>query len=132
MWYRLPDNIIQERTAILQKKKGIPKTIRAILATAVFAAVLYGISFLNEVLQRNTGKNNPGQSFSLQNASVPALIAIFLATAIFMYFLLVKNRKAPIIFICYDCQEPFHAQAACPACGSSNVSDIRFAEWVEK
>ncbi len=109
--------------------KGIPKIVRSIMATAVYAAVLYGISWLNGLGQAD--KIKPGESFNLHNASALSLVAVFIATIAFMYFLLVKNRKPPVIFICYDCQEPFHAQAACPACGSTNVSDIRLAEWIE-
>ena len=93
-------------------------------------AVLYGISVLNGLIQGN--KIKPGESFNLHNASALSLMAVFIATIAFMYFLLVKNRKPPVIFICYDCQEPFHVQPVCPACGSSNVSDIRFAEWKEE
>lgn len=129
MWHRLPDDVIQERPNLPGKKPGVPRIVQSILATALFVAVLFGIAFLNGVLQGD--KIKPGESFNLQNASALSLMAVFVATIAFMYFLLVKNRKPPAIYICYDCQEPFHAQATCPACGSKNISDIRFAEWIE-
>jgi hypothetical protein len=125
MWRRLPDNIIQERTEAFERNKGMPRIARGIFATLLFTAVLYGISHLNN-------SDKAGQTFNLQNASVLSLISIFIATVLFMYFLLVKNRKPPVIFICYDCQEPFHVRETCPACNSTNISDIRFAEWIEE
>lgn len=130
MWHRLPDDIIQERVNALETKRGVPRVAQSIIATAVFLAVLFGISYLNGLLQGD--KIKPGESFKLHNASALSLMAVFIATIAFMYFLLVKNRKPPVIFICYDCQEPFHARPSCPACGSANVSDIRFAEWIEE
>lgn len=129
MWHRLPDDIIQERTKLLEKKQGLPRIVQSIIATAIFVAVLFGISYLNGLMQGD--KIKPGENFNLHNASALSLMAVFIATIAFMYFLLVKNRKPPVIFICYDCQEPFHAQPTCSACGSANVSDIRFAEWTE-
>ncbi len=123
MWRRLPEDIVQERSKAFAQKKGLPRTARGILAALLFVAVLSGISYLNDV--------SSGKSFNLHQAPAWALICVFIATVLFMYFLLVKNRKPPVIFICYDCQEPFHAQPKCPACNSANISDIRFAEWVE-
>jgi|GEM_PF-3396718 len=131
MWRKIPDGVIQEIAHdIKEKKPGLPRTVQSIIATLVFMAVLYGIAHLNAILQAD--KIKPGESFNLHNASAFSLMAVFIATIAFMYFLLVKNRKPPVIFICYDCQEPFHAQPTCPACGSANVSDIRFAEWTEE
>ena len=51
MWHRLPDDIIQERTKLLEKKQGLPRIVQSIIATAIFAAVLFGISFLNGLMQ---------------------------------------------------------------------------------
>jgi hypothetical protein len=130
MWRKLPEDAIQQRAKDIEKKPRIPRLIQSAIATVIFVTVLYGISYLNGVLQGD--KIKPGQSFNLQNASALSLLAVFVATIGFMYFLLVKNRKRPVIFICYDCEEPFHAQPTCPACGSANVSDIRFAEWIEE
>lgn len=128
MWRRLPEDVIRDRTALIQKQKqALPRWVQAFIAVMVYAAVLCGILFLNHKI-----KGSGDFSLSLQNASLTTLIAVFVATAAFMYFLMVKSRKAPVIFICYDCDEAFHIAETCPACHSSNVSDIRFAEWTEQ
>lgn len=127
MWHRLPDTIIAERTAAIKHGNKIPKFVRALIATVIFGAALYGISYLDALWQRRPA----AMVFNLQNASLPALLAVFAATAAFMYFLIVKNRKVPVIFICYSCEEAFHAAPTCPACSGTDVSDIRFAEWKE-
>ena len=129
MWRSLPGDVIEERTRLIAARKTIPRLAASAIATAAFVAVLYGISILNSWIQG--AKIKPGEPFNLHNASALSLMAVFVATIAYMYFLLVKNRKPPVIFICFDCQEPFHAQPQCPACGSSHVSDIRFAEWIE-
>lgn len=126
MWRRLPDNIIHERTALIEKqKKSLPRWAQALIAFAVYVAALAGILYLNSIAQKTEF------SFSLQNASVTTLVAVFAATAAFMYFLMIKSRKPPVIFICYSCEEAFHVAAACPVCNSADVSDIRLAEWIE-
>lgn len=128
MWRRLPEEIVRERTVLIEKQKQAPpRWLQALIALAVYAAVLFGILYWNHIL-----KGNADFSLNLQNASLTTLIAVFAATAVFMYFLMVKSRKAPVIFICYDCDEAFHAAASCPACNSANVSDIRFVEWLEE
>ncbi|MBX3722721.1 MAG: hypothetical protein KF713_12840 [Turneriella sp.] len=127
MWRRLPEAVVAERAAIIARENKIPKLARALIATFVFAATLYGISYLDALWQRRPA----AAEFNLQNASLPALLAVFAATAAFMYFLIVKNRKTPVIFICYSCEEAFHAAPTCPACSGTDVSDIRFAEWIE-
>lgn len=130
MWRRLPESAAQEIAGFIAKKPLLPRPLLALLATFLFIGAIAGILFLNNVLQTGAGKA-PAQPFSLQNASLTSLIAIFAVTALFMYFLMVKNRKRPVVFVCYDCEEAFHAAAVCPACQSGNVSDIRFAEWIE-
>lgn len=119
---------MRDRAALVEKQKQAPpRWLQALIAVVVYAAVLWGILYLNHIL-----KGNQDFSLSLHNASVTTLIAVFAATAVFMYFLMVKSRRAPVIFVCYDCNEAFHAAAACPACGSVNISDIRFVEWIEE
>jgi succinate dehydrogenase hydrophobic anchor subunit len=115
MWHKLPENIIQERIQGFEKKPGIPKLVQNILGTALFLIAVYGISVLDNSLALSRGKDSQPQGFSLQNASAVALVLIFITTAFFMYFLLVKNRKTPVIYVCMDCEEPFHAEPACPA-----------------
>ena len=128
MWRRLPEDVMRDRAALIEKQKQAPpRWLQALIAVVVYAAVVCGILYLNHKI-----KGSADFSLSLQNASLTTLIAVFIATAAFMYFLMVKSRKAPVIFICYDCDEAFHIATTCPACNSGNVSDIRFAEWIEQ
>jgi hypothetical protein len=132
MWHRRPDTKLQEQEILAGQKKGIPRFMQAILAVLIYVAVLVGISYLNGFFPGPVSPEKQGLAFKLENASALTLVAVLIATVFFMYFLLVKNRKPLVIFICFDCQEPFHAQPSCPACGSANVSDIRLAEWIEE
>lgn len=129
MWHKLPDNILREKLASLEQKPKIPRLLQTALAMAVFFGLLCAVAWLDEAMGWRKGKQVNG--FSLHNASAVALVLVFIVTAFFMYFLLVKNRKVPVIYICFDCSEAFHAQPSCPACSSTNVSDIRLVEWRE-
>ncbi|MFO1469588.1 MAG: hypothetical protein U1F27_00950 [Turneriella sp.] len=77
MWRKLPEAVIQQKAKDIEKKPRIPRIIQSVIATVVFVAVLYGISYLNSILQG--GKNIPGASFNLQNASALSLLAVFVA-----------------------------------------------------
>ena len=132
MWHRLSDDIIQARTRLVEKKPVVPRWLQSVIAVILFGAFFYALSYLSETYGWFTAQNKAGQALSLQNASWTTLATVFIVTVIFAYFLLIKNRKPPVIFICYDCQEAFHAAANCPECNRSNISDIRFAEWIEE
>lgn len=131
MWHRLPEDIIREKSKHFEKPPKIPRIVQTVFGTVIFLALLFAIAYFDKALGWRTGSDKPGQGFSLHNASAAALVSVFVVTAFFMYFLLVRNRKTPVIYVCFDCEEPFHAQATCPACQSSNVIDIRLAEWRE-
>lgn len=131
MWHRLPADVIAGRDHSNEMKKSPPGFLYALIYTMIFIAALVAITYLDEALGLGTAKHQHGEAFSLKNASPLSLVLVFAATALFAYFLLVKNRPRQIVFICYDCQEAFHAAEKCPNCGSTNVSDIRFAEWRE-
>ncbi len=134
MWQSLPKEVIQQRTKEITtaKRRELPKSVAAIIATLLFIGGLFAIAYLDQHFGPRGVEIKTDQPYSLLNASLPALIAIFGATVIYMYFLFVKNRRVPVVYVCFDCQEAFHAQATCPECNSTHVSDIRLAEWVEE
>lgn len=129
MWHKLPDDIVREKAKTFERKPKIPRLVQTILGTAVFLALLFAIAWLDETM--GWRKEKQAQGFSLHNASAIALGLVFIVTVLFMYFLLVKNRKTPVIYVCFDCEEAFHARPTCPVCQGTNVSDIRLAEWKE-
>lgn len=131
MWRPLSNERAKLRESAAANERTFPKFVAAFFATIIFIAALFGIAYLDQRFGSRSSMSRSDAPYSLQNASMPALLSIFGATVMFMYFLFVKNRRAPVIYICYDCQEAFHAQTTCPACKSSRVADIRNAEWVE-
>jgi len=133
MWHALPKEVIQQRTNEIAavKRRELPKSVAAIIATLLFIGGLFAIAYLDQQFGPRAVEIKTDQPYSLQNASLPALISVFGATVIYMYFLFVKNRRVPVVYVCFDCQEAFHAQTTCPECQSARVSDIRLAEWVK-
>jgi hypothetical protein len=131
MWRPLSDKTVQLRENAAANKRTIPKYAAAILATTFFIVVLFVIAYFDQQFGLAAIQAKANRPYSLQSASAPALIAIFGVTVFYMYFLFVKNRRVPVVYVCYDCQEAFQAQTTCPACHSSRVADIRHAEWIE-
>lgn len=101
------------------------------IATGVFIAALIGITYLDDILASLSGRPKNSDVFKLQNASALSLILILSVTVLYAYVLLVTLRPRQIVFVCFSCDEAFKAQSVCPNCGSTDVADIRSAEWHE-